>query len=107
MTTDGAHILVPSRPVVLLAHAKAIEERGEDGGSASMNAYAAGRSSFAGEIALDAARRPQRHSLVFQYETTLYMCCCRCSPGFYGLNTQESGPVLSDGFALVASNVLV
>lgn len=59
MTSDGANIIVPSRPVVLLALAKAIEERGEDGGNASMNAYAAGRSSLADEIALDAARRPE------------------------------------------------
>jgi len=59
MTSDGSDIVVPTRPVVLLALAKAIEERGEDGGNASMNAYAAGRSSLADEIALDAARRPE------------------------------------------------
>jgi hypothetical protein len=59
LTGDGNDIVVPARPVVLLAHAKAIEERGEDGGAASMNAYAAGRSSLADEIALDAARRPE------------------------------------------------
>jgi len=59
MTGDGDDIYVPSRRVVLLALAKAIEERGEDGGNASMNAYAAGRSSLADEIALDAARRPE------------------------------------------------
>jgi hypothetical protein len=58
MSTDGNTLYVPSRPVILLALAKAIEERGEDGGNASMNAYAAGRSSLADEIALDAARRP-------------------------------------------------
>ena len=58
MSTDGDDLYVPSRPVILLALAKAIEERGEDGGNASMNAYAAGRSSLADEIALDAARRP-------------------------------------------------
>jgi hypothetical protein len=58
MTGDGDDLYVPSRPVILLATAKAIEERGEDGGNASMNAYAAGRSSLADEIALDAARRP-------------------------------------------------
>lgn len=29
------------------------------------------------------------------------------APGFYGLNTQESGAVLSDGFALVASNCVI
>lgn len=58
MSGDGDDLYVPSRPVILLALAKAIEERGEDGGNASMNAYAAGRSSLADEIALDAARRP-------------------------------------------------
>jgi hypothetical protein len=58
LTADGDDIYVPSRPIILLALAKAIEERGEDGGNASMNAYAAGRSSLADEIALDAARRP-------------------------------------------------
>ena len=58
MSNDGDDLYVPSRPVILLATAKAIEERGEDGGNASMNAYAAGRSSLADEIALDAARRP-------------------------------------------------
>lgn len=58
LTTNGGVFVVPTRPIVLLALAKAIEERGEDGGNASMNAYAAGRSSLADEIALDAARRP-------------------------------------------------
>jgi hypothetical protein len=58
MVADGDDLYIPTRPVILLATAKAIEERGEDGGNASMNAYAAGRSSLADEIALDAARRP-------------------------------------------------
>ena len=52
-------IVVPNQPVFLLAVAKAIEERGEDGGTSSMNAYAAGRSSLADEIAYDAARHPE------------------------------------------------
>ena len=29
------------------------------------------------------------------------------APGFFGLNTQESGAMLSDGFALVASNCVI
>ena len=29
------------------------------------------------------------------------------APGFYGLNTQESGALLSDGFALRASNCVI
>lgn len=52
-------IVVPNQPVFLLAFAKAIEERGEDGGTSSINAYAAGRASLADEIAYDAARHPE------------------------------------------------
>jgi hypothetical protein len=37
----------------------AIEERGEDGGQQSMNAYAAAQSALADEIAMDAARHPE------------------------------------------------
>lgn len=52
-------LMIPSRPVILLATAMAIEERGEDGGTQSMNAYAAAKSALADEIALDAARHPE------------------------------------------------
>jgi hypothetical protein len=37
----------------------AIEERGEDGGQQSINAYAAAQSALADEIAFDAARHPE------------------------------------------------
>lgn len=52
-------IVIPNQPVFLLAVAKAIEERGEDGGTSSINAYAAGRAALADEIAYDAARHPE------------------------------------------------
>ena len=56
---DADSTVLPTRPIVLLATAMAIEERGEDQGQASMNAYAAGKSALADEIALDAARHPE------------------------------------------------
>lgn len=59
LTADTDTLVIPSRPVILLATAMAIEERGEDGGQQSMNAYAAGQSALADEIALDAARHPE------------------------------------------------
>jgi hypothetical protein len=59
LVSDTDKIVIPNQPVFLLAVAKAIEERGEDGGTSSMNAYAAGRSSLADEIAYDAARHPE------------------------------------------------
>lgn len=52
-------LVIPSRPVILLATAMAIEERGEDGGQQSINAYGAAKSALADEIALDAARHPE------------------------------------------------
>ena len=59
LSSDSASIVIPTRPVILLATAMAIEERGEDGGQQSMNAYAAAQSALSDEIALDAARHPE------------------------------------------------
>lgn len=59
LSADADLLYIPYRPVLLLATAMAIEERGEDGGQQSMNAYAAAKSALADEIALDAARHPE------------------------------------------------
>ena len=59
LVADTDKLIIPSRPVILLATAMAIEERGEDGGQQSMNAYSAAQSALADEIALDAARHPE------------------------------------------------
>lgn len=59
LSTDSEKVLVPSRPIILLAYAMAIEERGEDGGNSSMWAYQTGQSALSDEIALDAARHPE------------------------------------------------
>ena len=59
LNDDNDVIYVPHRPVVLLALAMAIEERGEDGGQQSVNAYGAAQSAIADEIAYDAARHPE------------------------------------------------
>ena len=59
LINDVDSIVLPTRPIILLATAMAIEERGEDGGQQSMNAYAAAQSALADEIAMDAARHPE------------------------------------------------
>lgn len=59
LSADSDTLVIPSRPVILLATAMAIEERGEDGGQQSANAYASYRTALADEIALDAARHPE------------------------------------------------
>ena len=59
LTADAETTVLPTRPIILLATAMAIEERGEDGGQQSMNAYAAAQSALADEIAMDAARHPE------------------------------------------------
>jgi len=59
LSADADRTVLPTRPIILLATALAIEERGEDGGKQSINGYASGLSSLADEIAMDAARHPE------------------------------------------------
>lgn len=59
LTADADDIMVPYRPIILLAFARAVEERGEDGGNSSQYAYGSGMKALADEIAYDAARRPE------------------------------------------------
>ena len=57
LLSDNADILkVPYEPVVFLAYAKALAERGEDGGLASNEAYGLYRQSLADAIALESGR---------------------------------------------------
>lgn len=53
LTSDNTIIKVPAEPVILGAYARAVAERGEDGGLASADAYALYRSSFADAVAID------------------------------------------------------
>ncbi len=59
LVEDADTILIPYRPIMLFATAMAIEERGEDGGQQSINAYGAAQSALSDEIAMDAARHPE------------------------------------------------
>jgi hypothetical protein len=59
LSADTDALVVPSRPVLLLAQAMAIEERGEDGGNSSQWAYQQAQAALSDEIALDAARHPE------------------------------------------------
>lgn len=66
LVADTDTLLVPDRPVILLAVAMAQEERGEDSGQQSINAYQMAKNALADEIALDAARQPEK---TMWYET--------------------------------------
>lgn len=59
LTTESARILCPHRPIVLLAYAKAVEERGEDNGQTGNTAYMAANNSLSNAIALDASKHPE------------------------------------------------
>jgi len=56
MTTDATVLKVPYESVVFLAYAKALAERGEDGGLASSEAYGLYKTSLADAIALESGR---------------------------------------------------
>jgi len=59
LAADSDTTVLPTRCIILYATAMAIEERGEDGGKQSINAYVAAQSSLSDEIAFDAARHPE------------------------------------------------
>jgi len=58
LTTESDVLLVPSKPVQMLAYAKAIEERGEDGGASSSSAYATAQRVLNDAIAFESAKHP-------------------------------------------------
>lgn len=59
LTADADTVIIPSQPVIMLAYAKAIEERGEDGGVAASSAYVAATRSLNDAISLDAIKHPE------------------------------------------------
>jgi hypothetical protein len=58
LSSDSDTLTIPSQPVLLLAYAKAVEERGEDAGMSSTSAYATAARVLNDAITQDA----QRHS---------------------------------------------
>lgn len=59
LAVDSDQPLVPAEPIVLGAYARALAERGEDGGLASSEAYQLYRSSLADYIAIEAGHYPE------------------------------------------------
>lgn len=59
LLSDSDQMLVPSEPVVHLAYAKALVERGEDGGLQSSEAYALFKQVLADYIAIESGRYPE------------------------------------------------
>jgi len=58
MIYDIDEILVPAEPVIFLAYAKALAERGEDGGMSSSEAYGLYQTSLADHISTEGNRYP-------------------------------------------------
>jgi len=59
LSSDETTILIPHKPIEMLAYAKAIEERGEDGGAASNSAYATAQRVLNDAISFDSAKHPE------------------------------------------------
>ena len=59
LTEDTDTVTVPSLPVVAIAYAMALRERGETGGQSSVEAYAYAQQLLGDAIALDASKHPE------------------------------------------------
>ena len=64
LTSDGTFVLVPDVLVAQNAYARALVERGEDGGLASSEAYQLYRAMLADYIALESTRYPENQEFV-------------------------------------------
>ena len=64
LTADGTVVLVPDYLVVQNAYARALVERGEDGGLNSSEAYQLYRGMLADQIALESTRYPENQEFV-------------------------------------------
>jgi hypothetical protein len=62
LVADSDKILVPSEPVVQLAFARALVDRGEDGGLNTSEAYAMFKSILADYIAIESSRYPEEET---------------------------------------------
>jgi hypothetical protein len=64
LSGDADIIKVPDEPVIFLAYAKALAERGEDGGMNSNEAFGLYQQSLADAIALESGRYPEEQTWV-------------------------------------------
>ena len=64
LTADADIVVVPTDPIVAYAYARALVERGEDGGLSSSEAYALYKSMLSDHIALEGTRYPDRGEFV-------------------------------------------
>ena len=59
LITDTDIVYAPERPMIHLAYAKAVEERGEDGGMAGLSAYNTANRSLNDAISFDQGKHPE------------------------------------------------
>ena len=64
LAADGTSVLVPDTLVVQNAYARALVERGEDGGLSSSEAYQLYRAMLSDQIALEGTRYPENQEFV-------------------------------------------
>ena len=64
LSADGTSVLVPDSLVVQNAYARALVERGEDGGLSSSEAYQLYRAMLSDQIALEGTRYPENQEFV-------------------------------------------
>jgi hypothetical protein len=62
LAVDQDKLLVPSEPVILLTYAKALVERGEDGGLQSSEAYSMYKQVLADYISIESSRYPEEET---------------------------------------------
>jgi hypothetical protein len=64
LASDDETLVIPAAPIVQLAYAMALRERGETGGQSALEQFAVAETFLADAIGYDAARRPEKTTWV-------------------------------------------
>ena len=107
LEADATKINVPHNPIVQMAFAMALRERGETGGQSAAEQFAVASTALSDAIAIDANRYPDETTFMVVQMAQQLQSITITAPGFAGVNTQDAPLAQDASFAAVADNCVI
>ena len=107
LEADATKINVPHNPIVQMAFAMALRERGETGGQSAAEQFAVASTALSDAIAIDANRYPDETTFMVVQMAQQLQSITITAPGFAGINTQDAPLAQDASFAAVADNCVI
>ena len=107
LEADATKINVPHNPIVQMAFAMALRERGETGGQSAAEQFAVASTALSDAIAIDANRYPDETTFMVVQMAQQLQSITITAPGFAGINTQDAPLAQDASFSAVADNCVI